>query len=142
VSDRRRVEMGGTREHDIPEGSTGLQLQAVTLTSRNPERLAAFWANALGYEERRDTDEEIVLAATSWTYPWFSIHRCDSGPAPDDKAMHIDFTTADMEAEVARLLQLGAVKLWTISIEESGTTTWTTMQDPDGNRFCVMQKQR
>jgi hypothetical protein len=38
------------------------------------------------------------------------------------------------EAEVARLLGMGATELWRAS---QGPSSWVTMADPEGNEFCV-----
>ena len=38
------------------------------------------------------------------------------------------------EAEVARLVELGATELWRAS---QGPHAWVTMADPEGNEFCV-----
>jgi hypothetical protein len=38
------------------------------------------------------------------------------------------------EAEVARLLGLGATELWRGS---QGPYAWVTLADPEGNEFCV-----
>ena len=48
--------------------------------------------------------------------------------------MHIDFSAADMEAEVKRLVELGASKTGTGSFGNFG---WVVLADPDGNAFCV-----
>lgn len=116
-----------------------ITLRNVTFTSPDPSHLADFWAAALGYPERRDGEEEVLLAPQGWGFPRFSFQRGDRDQVVDDP-VHLDLTAADMEAEVARLLAIGAVRLWTIPAEQSGTTTWTTMRDPDGNKFCVVQQ--
>jgi hypothetical protein len=116
-----------------------ITLRNVAFTSTNPARLADFWAAALGYTERRNRGGEIVLAAPDGRFPRFSFQRGDPDWAVDDP-LHLDLTAADMEAEVERLTALGASRLWTIPVERSGTTTWTTMRDPDGNKFCVVQR--
>jgi len=38
------------------------------------------------------------------------------------------------EAEVARLIELGATRLWD---GQQGPQRWVTMADPEGNEFCV-----
>ncbi len=38
------------------------------------------------------------------------------------------------EAEVARLVGLGATELWR---ESQGPLEWVTLADPEGNEFCV-----
>lgn len=116
-----------------------LAVRNVTFTSRDPGRLADFWAAATGYTQRRDGEDEVLLAADDWRFPRLTFQR---GAAPDRGAgrVHVDFTAADMAAEVDRLIGLGATRLWTIDVAQSGTTTWTAMRDPDGNEFCVVQR--
>ena len=57
---------------------------------------------------------------------------------PEGKAaknrMHVDMAAADQEAEVARLVELGATRV--ADMNEWGYE-WTVMQDPEGNEFCV-----
>jgi hypothetical protein len=56
-------------------------------------------------------------------------------PTPGKKKVHIDFTAADMEAEVKRLVGLGATEA---GRGEFGTEfKWVVLADPDGNAFCV-----
>ncbi len=58
--------------------------------------------------------------------------------APEPKTaknrMHLDLTATDPEAEVARLVEMGATRV--DDMEEYGYT-WTVMADPEGNEFCV-----
>ena len=57
---------------------------------------------------------------------------------PEAKAaknrLHLDFSTADRGAQVARLVALGARPLG--EHEEEGER-WTVLADPEGNEFCV-----
>jgi predicted enzyme related to lactoylglutathione lyase len=48
--------------------------------------------------------------------------------------MHIDLGTPDLEAEVTRVLALGADLVG--RYEEFGVT-WATFHDPEGNEFCI-----
>ena len=45
--------------------------------------------------------------------------------------VHLDIGVADRAADVQRLTALGA----TLSFESD---TWTTMLDPEGNEFCLV----
>jgi predicted enzyme related to lactoylglutathione lyase len=51
--------------------------------------------------------------------------------------LHIDFGTADREAEVARLLTFGAQR---IGDHDEWGAVWTTLADVEGNEFCVVQR--
>ena len=52
--------------------------------------------------------------------------------------VHLDLTTGadDREAEIERLLALGAVR---VDIGQTGTESWTVLADPEGNEFCVVR---
>lgn len=56
---------------------------------------------------------------------------------PEEKSVknrvHLD-NTDDREAEVARLISLGAAH---IHDKTEWGMTWTTLADPEGNEFCV-----
>jgi hypothetical protein len=55
---------------------------------------------------------------------------------PAGQRIHLDVRVGDDErdAEVERLVGLGAVRLWD---GEQGPHRWVTMADPEGNVFCV-----
>jgi catechol 2,3-dioxygenase-like lactoylglutathione lyase family enzyme len=112
-----------------------LRLRNITFMSPDPERLADFWAAALGFDERQATDDEILLADAEWSWPRCTIQRVDAArarPAP----LHLDLTPLDDRgAAVARLVALGATEGETHGDE--GGFRWTVVLDPDGNEFCV-----
>lgn len=58
--------------------------------------------------------------------------------ASDTLPIHLDIDTEDREETVARLQTLGATVRET-KRQELGpiTETWTVMEDPEGNGFCV-----
>jgi hypothetical protein len=52
--------------------------------------------------------------------------------------LHWDFaphTSDDRDAEIARLVELGAT---VIDVGQPDDATWTVLADPDGNEFCVL----
>jgi hypothetical protein len=52
--------------------------------------------------------------------------------------LHLDLTTgaADREAEIGRLLALGARR---VDVGQTGQESWTVLADPEGNEFCVIR---
>jgi hypothetical protein len=48
--------------------------------------------------------------------------------------LHMDWVPDDQQAEVERLLRLGASR---IDIGQ-GSPSWVVMADPEGNEFCVL----
>jgi predicted enzyme related to lactoylglutathione lyase len=102
------------------------------------DRSAAFWSAVLGY-----------TASPAATGPYRSLEP-ESGAGidvllqrvPDVKGeknrLHLDLRTPDLEAEVARVLALGATLLTSQPVVEDGWR-WHILGDPDGNEFCVLQ---
>ena len=102
------------------------------------DRSAAFWSAVLGY-----------TASPAATGPYRSLEP-ESGAGidvllqrvPDVKGqknrLHFDLRTPDLEAEVRRVLDLGARRLTAQPVAEDGWL-WHILADPDGNEFCVLQ---
>jgi hypothetical protein len=114
-----------------------LRIDTLTVDAHEPSRLAEFWAAALGFViEPSDETDEVVIAS-----PEGSAIRILFGHAPDDKVvknrLHLDLRPRRLRSEeVERLQSLGAIVL-----EGFGgpNATWTVMQDPEGNEFCVLR---
>ena len=52
--------------------------------------------------------------------------------------LHLDLRTPDLDAEVRRVLDLGATLLTSEPVTED-SWSWHILADPDGNEFCVLQ---
>lgn len=113
-----------------------LDIDWLNIDTADPQRLAKFWTEALGYEvlySRPDGDERAVLIGGHGRprILFFEVH--------DEKVvknrLHLDLRPDDQEAEVERLLSLGATK---VDIGQ-GDPSWVVMADPDGNEFCVLR---
>jgi hypothetical protein len=52
--------------------------------------------------------------------------------------LHLDLTTeaADRDAEIERLLALGARR---VGVGQTGEESWTVLADPEDNEFCVIR---
>lgn len=100
------------------------------------DRMAAFWAPALGYESKGALAQYQYLAPPRGEPgPALILQRVDE-PKSVKNRLHIDIKAVDVEAEVARLEGLGAVRRQ--RYEEVGTN-WVLMADPEGNELCVCQ---
>jgi predicted enzyme related to lactoylglutathione lyase len=102
------------------------------------ERQATFWEEALGYRRRRaGSDDFLVLEPESGVGPNVSLDR-----APSDlqipPRIHLDLYAEDQDAEVRRLIELGATRVhWD---KRPPDADYVIMGDPEGNRFCVIDK--
>jgi predicted enzyme related to lactoylglutathione lyase len=101
------------------------------------ERSARFWCGVLGYTARPPSGLYRALAPETGVGIDVLLQR-----VPDVKGrknrLHFDLRTPDLEAEVTRVLGLGARLLTTQPVAENGWL-WHILADPDGNEFCVLQ---
>jgi predicted enzyme related to lactoylglutathione lyase len=106
----------------------------VVIDCQDLERQAAFWAAASGFERRWADGPYALLVDPAQPQPRILLQRVPE-PKQGKNRLHLDVGAAEMEAEVARLVELGARRLDTR--QEYGR--FTVMQDPEGNEFCVVQ---
>ena len=93
----------------------------------------AFWAGALGRTARPDADDpDYVELDQRSSGLELMVQRIGRGG--DAARVHLDIETDDVEAEVRRLEDLGAVRVEKIK-------TWQVMRDPAGILFCVVEVQ-
>ncbi len=108
----------------------------LVLDSHDPEALAGFWGPALGYAAIGSVENYVLLMPTDGNDgPKLLLQRVAEEKTVKNR-MHLDIEIADVDAEVERLLALGARRLEADSRSEHGTR-WVIMADPDGNEFCV-----
>jgi hypothetical protein len=110
-----------------------LRLGNVTLDCARPEHLAQFWAAALGFTIGYSSPYFVELNSPHPGDPRFLLIQVPE-PRTTKNRMHIDLKTEAREAEVARLVSLGATQGETHT--EFGIV-WTVMADPEGNEFCI-----
>jgi predicted enzyme related to lactoylglutathione lyase len=109
---------------------------SVTLDCADPDRLALFWSETLGYKEVASVGSYRVLdPAPGMAGPRFVLQRVPE-PRTVKNRMHLDIWVADIESEAARLEALGAKRLQENAFDENGLR-WIQLADPEGNEFCV-----
>jgi catechol 2,3-dioxygenase-like lactoylglutathione lyase family enzyme len=109
-----------------------LRIGSVTFDCDDPRVMADFWAATLGYVPSGEPGEEVAVVED----PRNRDVELVFVRVPESKTMknrvHLDIGADDMEAEVQRLVGLGAERGDRIK-------NWTVMRDPEGNEFCVIQ---
>ncbi len=110
-----------------------LGVETVTFDTVDPDRLASWWAKAVGSDVNAVVPGEFVLVALPSGLKLGFQHVDD--PTPGKNRLHLDFSAADMEAEVERLVSLGATETERQSFGDD--FHWVVLADPDGNAFCV-----
>ena len=108
---------------------------------RDPELLARFWCEVLGYRELSREDGAIEIgpeAGFGGPAPTLVFGPVDD-PTPGKLRLHIDVspTDRDQDAELQRLLDLGAVRA---DVGQTGEENWHVLADPEGNEFCLLRR--
>lgn len=99
------------------------------------ERQEAFWASALDYERRYASDDFVILSPRTGNGPNVSLDMAHSERVLPPR-IHLDLYAGDQGAEVARLTGLGARQVhWA---GRPANADYIIMEDPEGNRFCVI----
>jgi len=111
----------------------GLTVEMITFDCADPDALAAWWADAVGGQVNAWAPGEFVLVMQA-DGPRLGFQKVPD-PTPGKNRVHVDFAAADVEAEVARLVGLGATETGRNSFGEE--FSWVVLADPAGNAFCV-----
>ncbi|NUW42374.1 VOC family protein [Nonomuraea rhodomycinica] len=118
------------------------RITELVLDCRDPERLAAFWCEVLGYVvlERIDGSVEIGPEKTEagGLLPILVLSPTDE-PKSGKLRLHIDVnaTDRDQDTELERLLAAGARP---VDVGQSGQESWHVLADPEGNEFCLLRR--
>lgn len=82
---------------------------SMVVDCRDPEALAEFWCEALGYRVVYRNEREVDIAPDDTTFPGLAFLRVPDGKAGKNR-LHIDLNPSDQQAEVQRLFALGATR--------------------------------
>lgn len=112
------------------------RITELVLDCADPERLAGFWSEVLGYEVLDRQEELVEIGLRNGGQPTIVFLR-SSEPRRGKLPLHIDInaTDRDQAEELERLLALGARPA---DIGQSGQESWHVLQDPEGNEFCLL----
>jgi predicted enzyme related to lactoylglutathione lyase len=111
-----------------------LRLNHITFAADDPERLAAFWAELLDGYSAEPSGENCFVRGDG---PELFFEHMPKSPTIE-LPIHLDVNVPDREAELQRLLGLGARLVETKSHSIADLSeTWTVMRDPEGNGFCI-----
>ncbi|WP_031480309.1 VOC family protein [Streptomyces bicolor] len=110
-----------------------LEWEQVNVDAADPVALGRWWAEALGWVVVNDSAEEYEIRPEKDRLPGLLF-----APVPEGKTiknrLHLDFRPDDQDAEVSRLLALGARP----ADIGQGDQPWVVLVDPEGNEFCVL----
>ncbi|WP_217242736.1 VOC family protein [Streptomyces sp. AC555_RSS877] len=114
-----------------------LEWEQVVVDAADPAALGRWWAEALGWVVVGDLPDEFEIRPEKDRLPGLLFAQVPEGKTVKNR-LHPDFRPDDQEAEVARLLALGARH----ADVGQGEQPWVTLMDPEGNEFCVLGPRR
>jgi predicted enzyme related to lactoylglutathione lyase len=107
----------------------------LVLDCHDPESLAPFWADALGYVTLGGVENYVLLVPDGRPGPKLLLQRVPEAKAGKNR-MHLDIEVPDIEAVADRLEAAGARRV-SSGVESEHGSSWIVMTDPEGNEFCV-----
>ncbi len=124
----------------------GSRFTELIVDCADPNRLAAFWAAALGYETDEGSDEWVLLRDPAGAGPMLGFQQVPEGKVAKNR-VHLDVRAAPglrgaermaaLEDECARLVALGATRVRRVEPEPPMSEGFIVMTDPEGNEFCL-----
>jgi predicted enzyme related to lactoylglutathione lyase len=120
-----------------------ITIGSVVIRVDDLERQTAFWSAALDYvprgPEAGDDETFVLMRPRSGSGPNVSLDRMRSEVHVPPR-IHLDLYSDDQPAEVQRLIGLGAREVhWD---KRPADADYVILEDPEGNRFCVIDTAR
>jgi predicted enzyme related to lactoylglutathione lyase len=110
-----------------------LEWEQTIVDARDPSGLGRWWQEALGWVVVNKDPDEFEIRPSADHLPGLLFV-----PVPESKTtknrLHLDFRPDDRDAEVERLVALGATR----ADVGQGEQSWVVLADPEGNEFCVL----
>jgi len=110
-----------------------LEWEQTIVDARDPGGLGSWWREALGWVVVNDDPDEFEIRPAADRLPGLLFVPVAERKTIKNR-LHLDFRPDDRDAEVERLIALGAR-----SVDVGhGERSWVVLADPEGNEFCVL----
>lgn len=113
-----------------------LRVGMTTFDTLDARALAGWWARQVDGTVHDGSDGWFVIVTPAERGAGVLAFQRVPDPTPGKNRVHLDLTSPDRDAEVARLLDDGATL---VARHEHDGFVWAVLADPDGNQFCVSQ---
>lgn len=110
-----------------------LEWEPTIVDARDPGALGRWWQQALGWVVVNADPGEYEIRPGSDRLPALLFVPVEERKAVKNR-LHLDFRPDDQDAEVERLLGLGATR----ADVGQGEQSWVVPADPEGSEFCVL----
>ncbi|MDZ4266082.1 MAG: VOC family protein [Mycobacterium sp.] len=111
----------------------GLRFSDLCIDAADIHALASWWSEVLGWPAEPTDDGDVVLRAPEGAGPDWLFLAVPEGKVVKNR-IHFDLTPDDQDAEVERVIALGARH---VDIGQ-GDESWVVLADPEGNEFCIL----
>jgi len=105
--------------------------------ARDPSALGRWWRDALGWVVVDDDSDAYEIRPAEDRLPGLLFVPVSDAKTTKNR-LHLDFRPDDRDAEVERLVGLGATR----ADVGQGEQSWVVLADPEGNEFCVLASRR
>jgi len=106
---------------------------SVVVDCNHIAREAAFWQAVLGYKRVYEADDEIAITNDAESEPGLVFVTVPEAKTTKNR-LHIDLAPDDMDAEVERIIGLGATR----ADVGQRDVPWVVLRSPEGNELCVL----
>ncbi len=114
-----------------------LELEQVVVDAVDPVALGRWWREALRWIVVNDDPADFEIRPGPDRLPGLIFEPVDERKHTKNR-LHLDLRPDDQDAEVERLITLGASR---VHIGQ-GDVPWVVLADPEGNEFCVLGDRR
>ena len=117
-------------------GESTAVLSMVNIDCADPERLARFYAAALGWEVTYSDDSYGMVEGNGIKIGFGKVEGFRPAQWPDDaggKRFHLDLRVDDLDEAAESLCAIGASQ----PDFQPGAGRWRVLLDPDGQPFCL-----
>jgi hypothetical protein len=117
----------------IRSASVSLDWEQTIVDAKDPVALGRWWTEALGWVVVNEAPDEYEIRPRPDRLPGLLFVPV-AEPKSGKNRLHLDFRPDDRDAEVKRLVELGA----TLADVGQGEQPWVVLADPEGNEFCIL----
>ncbi|MFJ9540822.1 VOC family protein [Streptomyces sp. NPDC101225] len=112
-----------------------VSLHHLVVDARDLPGLARFWCRVLDWQVLSEKPREVVIGPDESAATGICFMPV-SEPKTVKNRLHFDLAPDDQDAEVERILALGARR---VDIGQGSGAGWVVLADPEGNEFCVLR---
>lgn len=109
-----------------------LRCSEICVDATDIHALGQWWSRVMGWPSEVTEDGDVLLVSPGDGPNWLFLAVAE--PKTVKNRIHVDLTPDDQQAEVTRLIGLGARP---VDIGQ-GAQSWVVLADPEGNEFCVL----